>query len=362
VRAWIAGIPQEYALQSYVLHFQGKSTWRGAETPEQQKARDAQYTQAFQKKWGPALSYAFLGGDWNLFRTDPVMARRLDAADYTPVVRALRSRPALEPFVARQRQARFAAVCCIYDDDSWLAPTIESVYEACDSIWFLIGERPWNGPATDQAPLIARIGALPDPAGKIRIVRGDWTDEHTQRNDGLRLLAEAGIDYCLVLDADEIYDPAEIQRAMAVARENPQIDCWNVSWFTYWKSFRYRVDPPEAFTPAIMVRVGTGTFVEARVYRTGRTATFPREVVMCHHMSYARTDEQIVRKISTFSHAKEIVAGWYENIWRRWDADPTVENVHPCWPAAYRRIVEQPYDVAPAILKRLWDDGERQAS
>jgi GT2 family glycosyltransferase len=103
VRAWIAGIPQEFALQSYVLHFQGRSTWRGAETVEQRKARDAQYTQAFQQKWGPALTHAFLRGDWNLFRTDPALARKLEAGDYTALVRHLRSRPALEPFLAGRK-------------------------------------------------------------------------------------------------------------------------------------------------------------------------------------------------------------------------------------------------------------------
>jgi GT2 family glycosyltransferase len=104
VRAWIAGMPQQYALQSYVLHFQGRSTWRGAETPEQQRRRDAQYTQAFQQKWGPALSYAFLRGDWNLFRTDAHIARLLDRADFASIVRRLRSRPAIEPYIERMRE------------------------------------------------------------------------------------------------------------------------------------------------------------------------------------------------------------------------------------------------------------------
>jgi GT2 family glycosyltransferase len=103
VRAWIAGIPQQFALRSYVLHFQGKSTWRGAETRAQQKARDAQYASAFLAKWGPALTHAFLRGDWDIFRGNPVLRSRLDAADYTAVVRSLRSRPALEPFIAARK-------------------------------------------------------------------------------------------------------------------------------------------------------------------------------------------------------------------------------------------------------------------
>ena len=355
VRAWIAGVPMEYALGSYLLHFQGKSTWRGPETPEQRDRRDAQYTQAFQKKWGAALSHVFLGGDWNLFRSDPEIARRLDRADFTAVVRRLRSRPALEPFIERQRRAGFAAVCCVYDDDSWLAPAVESVYEACESIWFLVGERPWNGHPSDQTALVARIRALPDPAQKIRVVRGEWPDEASQRNEGLRLVREAGADYCLVLDADEVYDPGQLRQAMALVRENPQIDCWRASCFTYWKSYRHRVDPPEAITAAVFVRTGTGTFVERRTYQALRQVNLAPDRLVFHHMRYACTDAQVRRKVSTFGHAKDVVPGWFEHVWRRWDNDRSLQNLNPCRPTAYRRAIEQPYEALPPALRRLWD-------
>ena len=361
-RAWLAGIPQEFALQSFVLHFQGKSTWRGAETPEQQQARDAQYTQAFQKKWGAALTYAFLGGDWNLFRSDAAIARKLDAGDYPAVVRRLKMRPGLDAFIKRQRQARFAAVCVIYDDDSWLPAAVASVYKACDSIWFLVGERPWNGAASDQTALIDRLRALPDSARKIRIVRGEWADEATQRNAGLKLVAQAGADYCLVLDADEIYDPAQLREAMTLVRENPQVDCWRASCLTYWKSYRYRVDPPEAIAAAVFVRTGTGRFIENRTYQAAQSVTLPPQTLVFHHMSYARSDEQILRKITTFGHAHQVVAGWYDNVWRKWDGNHTLENLNPCWPAAYRRAIEQPYDALPEAIRKIWDEDQRKAS
>ena len=355
IRAWIASIPQEMALGLYVLHFQGRSTWRGPETKDQQRERDALYVRAFEQKWGPALTYAFIRGDWNLFRSDATLARHLERGEFTRVVRHLRSHPAIGAFAARQRAARFAAVCCVYEDDSWLAAAIESVYDACDSIWFLVSDTPWNGAATDQAPVIERLRALPDPGRKIRIVEGRWPDEASQRNEGLRLVAEACVEYCFVLDADEIYEPAQLQRAMGLVRENPQVDCWRLSCLTYWKSYRYRVEPPERITAAVFVRTGTGRFVENRTYQAERHVALPASVAVCHHMSYARTDAQILRKISTFGHAHHVVPGWYENVWRKWDHDRSIENLNPCWPAAYQRIVEQPYDALPSAVQRIWD-------
>jgi glycosyltransferase involved in cell wall biosynthesis len=242
----------------------------------------------------------------------------------------------------------------VYDDDSWLAPAIESIYEACASIWFLVGETPWNGEPSDQTAVVDRIRGLADPDEKIRIIRGRWPNEAAQRNEGLRLVDEAGIEYCLVIDADEIYDTAQLQAAMTVVRDNPQVDCWRLSCFTYWKSCRYRVDPPEATPLVAFVRPNTGQFVDNREYRAQRQVAMPRETVMFHHMSYARSDAQILRKITTFGHARDVVPGWYENVWRRWDEDHSLQNLNPCWPAAYRRIIEQPAEALPPAVRRKW--------
>jgi GT2 family glycosyltransferase len=352
IRAWIAGIPTEFAAGSYVLHFQGRSTWRGTETLAERKARDAQYLQAFEAKWGPALTYAFLREEFNLFRTDARLARWIERGEFTPVVRHLRSHRALDPFVARQRSARFAAVCCVYEDDSWLAPTVESVYEVCDSIWFLVGDRPWHGEPGDQSALLATIAALPDPAGKFRVVRGSWPDEATQRNEGLRLLAEAGIEYCLVLDADEVHDPEQLAAAMTLVRNTPAADYWTCRCFTYWKSAQYRIDPPEAIPFTLFVRVGAARFVENRSCLGPRRGTIEPSMLMMHHMSYARTDAQILRKITTFGHAKDVVPGWFDNVWRRWDSDHSIRNLNPCWPGAYQRAIEQPAAQLPPALQR----------
>ena len=57
-----------------------------------------------------------------------------------------------------------------------------------------------------------------------------------------------------------------------------------------------------------------------------REAIIPIESAAIHHMSYARTDEQIRRKITTFSHAHQVVPGWFENVWKRWDDNPALEK------------------------------------
>ena len=43
-----------------MLHFHGKSTWDGAETPAQTQDRNKIYTDVFLKKWGNKLTQLFL--------------------------------------------------------------------------------------------------------------------------------------------------------------------------------------------------------------------------------------------------------------------------------------------------------------
>ena len=101
------------------------------------------------------------------------------------------------------------------------------------------------------------------------------------------------------------------------------------------------------------MRVGSGAFVENRSFQAPRHVLLPLATAAFHHMSYARTDAQILRKITTFGHAKDVVPGWFENVWRKWDEDRSLQNLNPCWPGAYHRVIEQPVTALPPVLQQL---------
>src|SRR5262249_28060797 len=60
IRALLAGFPVQHALMSYVLHFQGKSTWSGPETSAETAERNSGYIRAFCARWGEALTRLFV--------------------------------------------------------------------------------------------------------------------------------------------------------------------------------------------------------------------------------------------------------------------------------------------------------------
>jgi len=60
IRCIQKGYEVNFLLDSYLLHFHGKSSWDGGETKEETKDRDQSYTKVFLKKWGEDMTKIFI--------------------------------------------------------------------------------------------------------------------------------------------------------------------------------------------------------------------------------------------------------------------------------------------------------------
>ena len=60
IRSAIKGYDVNFLLDSYLLHFHGKSSWDGGETASEIRERDRKYTEAFLKKWGNEMTKIFI--------------------------------------------------------------------------------------------------------------------------------------------------------------------------------------------------------------------------------------------------------------------------------------------------------------
>ena len=60
IRCAVKGYEVNYILDSYLLHFHGKSTWDGAENNKETELRNKIYTEVFLKKWGKELTQIFI--------------------------------------------------------------------------------------------------------------------------------------------------------------------------------------------------------------------------------------------------------------------------------------------------------------
>jgi hypothetical protein len=101
------------------------------------------------------------------------------------------------------------------------------------------------------------------------------------------------------------------------------------------------------------MRLGSGRFTHARDVDSQSRAVIDETVAICHHLSYARNNDELQLKLSSFSHAAEVLPGWYENVWLRWDEDPDMRDLHPTHPSCYARAIEQPTDLLPPGLRGM---------
>ena len=248
----------------------------------------------------------------------------------------------------------FAAICMVYDDPEWLELVLRTIYPLVGSIFLLVASRPWFGERTDNSSTLEIIKHLPDPDNKIRLVRRDWLNQVDARNDGMDLVKSAGYRYGFVVDADEVYEPEVLQRMMKHALEKPEIDCWHMRWFTYWKSVYYRIMPAEAYAPPVFLKAnGSARFSEYRNVDATTHELIPPEVGICHHLSYARSDEDILRKIKSFGHAPQVKPDWFKNVWKAWDNNHELRNLHPTNPEQYDHTIAQNINALPTPLKQL---------
>ena len=74
LRCHLAGAGVVVAEQSYLLHFGGRSTWSGVETPEEWSAREKGFAACFRQKWGRTAARFVLYRDPSLIAADPVLA------------------------------------------------------------------------------------------------------------------------------------------------------------------------------------------------------------------------------------------------------------------------------------------------
>ncbi len=237
---------------------------------------------------------------------------------------------------------RLACAYILHDDYWYLAESITSVRRA-GPVFCFVSRVPWADEPGDWEQT-ARIAT---DAG-AEVVLGEWRSELDHRLGAVDALKERGFTHALIPDGDEIVEPA-LLRALCRAARADQADRLHCHMDTYWKSPEYVIRPRESLTPAMMVRLDRARPVGLSRFEGGRSLVLGPGDGLLHHLSYTGPDARIRRKLATWSHRNEVVEGWYENVWRRWDGDRLMRNLHPTHPAAYgfaERIS------VPRLLKR----------
>jgi len=237
----------------------------------------------------------------------------------------------------------------------WLSKRVDAVYvfESC-SAWA-------KDENADTKSLTEKIvNELPDDC-VVQFIKteGQQHDEPliketSERNQALRRIYNDGYKWVWWVDADEFYTDFDAEALWdwfgSKLEENPDIKGARCSWHTYWRSMHWKVDPPEPYKPNIIVR--TDCVIASSRHMTDESCfvSVPPEVCMARHYSWAKSPEEIEKKVTTWGHAKEgNLLEWKRKTFDKWRPGSNMFMLHPTEPAAYGRIVECHLPVPEAL-------------
>lgn len=220
---------------------------------------------------------------------------------------------------------RLAISTIAYKEERFIVPFIQHYQNKVEEILLLNTSKPWNGDqdGIDNTPNIARsLGAS--------VITHDWKSEEEQRNAGQEFLLD--YDWIIIVDPDEYLSGDDFSNLTSYL-EGTDADAVIVEGqYTYWKN-GYVADPPRDYQQLIAVRPSV-RFVDKRVVGSPYVVA----PAWLHHFSWARTDDEVLSKISHYAHAHDFnIKDWYENVWKRWR--PGMTDVHPVTPETLHNLI-----------------------
>ncbi len=247
---------------------------------------------------------------------------------------------------------KIGAVYCVYDASTFLYESVHRIYPLMDKIVFIINTKPWYGEPVQDEPFntYKKILSIEDPQNKSLILTGTWNNEASQRNDGLKLLKGLDIDWCLIVDDDELYNRSELLSIIGML-QNAEHAAYLIYHQIYWKNRNTIIEGKFGSFPTFTRTNGTVHFNEDRMILVSEPHTWftiSSNNIMCHHMSYIRSDSEMLRKIKNFSHADGVPENWYKEKWLNWNKDTV--NLHPSPNNAFKRAIsvsESKYNLDP---------------
>lgn len=224
--------------------------------------------------------------------------------------------------------SRTALAMIVHDDCSFLSASLKSFEGVGDRLVF-VSREPWHGEPGDwqkSVQFAADAGAT--------VIEGVWKSEEEHRAAAFRHLKDLGFTHALIPDSDEVIEHGLLDALLKIV-ESDLADRVYVEWDTYWKDAGHVVRPREGFTPCILVNLERAWNTSLRGFEGGRALLLNESYGVIHHLSYAGSDERILRKISTWGHRDEVVDGWFDRVWKQWDSERFMRNLHPTHPGAY---------------------------
>lgn len=270
---------------------------------------------------------------------------------------------------------KIAAVYCVYNEEEYIEYSIRSILHFVDHVFVLLSQLPYsayNAKAREQFHVSDRTQAIVQrlavESPKVTLVSGTWDSEMDHRNAGMTLCRRARAGYYFLVDGDEVYRADHLDNLREELLAHPEAGQFIIKCDLFWRSFRYRIPADDqTWMPRRMFKITPWSELgkshlpvplPSRFTGNNKTNSWgqvhhidPRRVIF-YHFSFARSPERMREKLSTYSHAHEILNGWYERVWLRWPQQRDMANLNPVDPPKLPRAVFQEPSDLPEVMTR----------
>lgn len=192
---------------------------------------------------------------------------------------------------------------CAFNEKQ-IVPVIKQYEGIADRIMVAISKKPWEG---DYEPDDTVIRAVKET--KAFVTYQDWRSEHEQRNYLIDALRD--MDYVITSHADTFFTQEDLNSLKAM--ELTELH-YSTNTYTYWKDYD-TVVYPYPILPTLIVRSDAEYINSLNI--KNQVVEPERLDITCHHVSWVKSDEEILKKISSYHHAAEVQDEWFEKVWKK---------------------------------------------
>jgi|TARA_R110002167_G_scaffold184130_9_gene384617 hypothetical protein len=242
---------------------------------------------------------------------------------------------------------KIATHLLIFGQEKWAMKNIENSYPHVDQIYIAYSKKPWsyNPKAKEKYINSFDLNIIKNSKfyDKITLIEGEWSNEEDQRNSCVESALHDGIDYLMIHDADEFYFHNDFEKIKEFLDLNPNYDIYKCPCINFWKNLNYITLSEHGNEiigyPPIFINLNKGVRFQNKRNTTSGQSIAINNGVLCHHASYALTNEELRAKLQTWGHHNDFnIKNWYDNIWLKWNENSI--NLHPVSPSAWSKAIK----------------------
>ncbi|MCH7903466.1 MAG: glycosyltransferase [Armatimonadetes bacterium] len=228
-----------------------------------------------------------------------------------------------------ESQGGVAAVYRLHADSAFLADSIAAL-EGRVPVFVFVSRLSRCGEPGDweeAAAIAAGAGA--------EVIEGEWVSEDEHKRAAIAELKSRGYSHALIPESDEVLDSKLLGHLLAIA-ENDLADRVYAMSDAYWKTVEYVVRPREDTPRCILVDLYSADHTSLHDQQRGRRLVLGEDYGLIHRLTFVGSDDQVRDRLDCWSDNDELVSGWWQSVWRSWESNKCLRNLHPTRPESFR--------------------------